>query len=31
MKAIYKALKEWQVPDERIHFEFFGPAGSLED
>lgn len=31
MKAIYKALKEWQVPDERIHFEFFGPAGSLEE
>jgi nitric oxide dioxygenase len=31
MKAIYKVLKEWQVPDERIHFEFFGPAGSLED
>ncbi|KTD84066.1 NO-inducible flavohemoprotein [Paenibacillus etheri] len=31
MKTIYKALKEWQVPDERIHFEFFGPAGSLEE
>ncbi len=31
MKAIYKALKEWKVPDERIHFEFFGPAGSLEE
>ncbi|MEK5257431.1 NO-inducible flavohemoprotein [Paenibacillus sp. FSL F4-0125] len=31
MKAIYKALKEWQVPEERIHFEFFGPAGSLEE
>jgi nitric oxide dioxygenase len=31
MKVIYKALKEWRVPDDRIHFEFFGPAGSLEE
>ncbi|MBW4840368.1 MAG: NO-inducible flavohemoprotein, partial [Paenibacillaceae bacterium] len=31
MKAIRRALKEWGVPDERIHFEFFGPADSLED
>lgn len=31
MKAIYKALKEWKVPADRIHFEFFGPAGSLEE
>lgn len=31
MKAIYKALKEWKVPEDRIHFEFFGPAGSLEE
>lgn len=31
MKAIYKALKEWKVPENRIHFEFFGPAGSLEE
>lgn len=30
MRAIYKALLEWNVPQERIHFEFFGPAGSLE-
>lgn len=30
MKVIYQALKNWEVPAERIHFEFFGPAGSLE-
>ncbi|MGF7048535.1 nitric oxide dioxygenase [Paenibacillus sp. DS2015] len=29
MSAIYKILLEWNVPEERIHFEFFGPAGSL--
>lgn len=31
MSAIFKALVEWNVPRERIHFEFFGPAGSLEE
>ena len=31
MKAIYHALKTWEVPDENIHYEFFGPAGSLEE
>ncbi|HET7580189.1 MAG TPA: NO-inducible flavohemoprotein [Bacillales bacterium] len=31
MKAIRRALKEWGVPEERIHFEFFGPAMALED
>lgn len=31
MKAINRVLKEWGVPGERIHFEFFGPADSLED
>lgn len=30
MKAIYKALKEWDVPEEQIHYEFFGPMGNLE-
>jgi nitric oxide dioxygenase len=30
MKAVYKALKEWNVPAGNIHYEFFGPAGSLE-
>ncbi|MEF2964519.1 NO-inducible flavohemoprotein [Paenibacillus sp. M1] len=29
MRAINRALKEWGVPEERIHFEFFGPADSL--
>ncbi|WP_410768202.1 NO-inducible flavohemoprotein [Fontibacillus sp. BL9] len=29
MRAINGALKEWGVPEDRIHFEFFGPADSL--
>ncbi len=29
MRAVNHALKEWGVPEERIHFEFFGPADSL--
>ncbi|MDT8861394.1 NO-inducible flavohemoprotein [Alkalihalobacillus sp. MEB130] len=31
MKAMNKALQEWNVPAERIHFEYFGPKGSLEE
>ncbi|WP_152608188.1 NO-inducible flavohemoprotein [Halalkalibacter okhensis] len=31
MKAMNQALKEWNVADDRIHFEFFGPKGSLEN
>ena len=31
MKAIYRHLKDWGVPTENIHFEFFGPAGQLEE
>ncbi len=30
MKMIYAALKEWGVPSEQMHFEFFGPAGEIE-
>lgn len=30
MKVIYQALKEWGIPEEDIHYEFFGPAGTLE-
>ncbi|MCP8970774.1 NO-inducible flavohemoprotein [Ectobacillus ponti] len=30
MKAVNKALKEWGVPQEHIHYEFFGSAGDLE-
>lgn len=30
MKAVNGALQEWGVPQERIHFEFFGPALPLE-
>lgn len=31
MKAVYRALKEWGVEGTQIHYEFFGPQGSLED
>ncbi|MFD1019355.1 NO-inducible flavohemoprotein [Thalassobacillus hwangdonensis] len=31
MKAVNSFLKEMNVPEENIHFEFFGPKGSLED
>jgi nitric oxide dioxygenase len=30
MKAVNVALKEWGVPAKDIHYEFFGPSGSLE-
>jgi len=30
MQAVNRALKQWGVPEERIHFEFFGPADSLD-
>ncbi|WP_256759375.1 NO-inducible flavohemoprotein [Cohnella sp. WQ 127256] len=30
MKAVYGLLKEWGIPAQDIHYEFFGPAGSLE-
>lgn len=29
MKAVNNALKEWNVPADRINFEFFGPAAEL--
>jgi nitric oxide dioxygenase len=31
MKAINRSLKELGVNEERIHFEFFGPMGNLEE
>lgn len=31
MQVIYSALKEWCIPKDNIHFEFFGPAGQLEE
>lgn len=31
MQSVYGILKTWNVPGEQIHFEFFGPAGALED
>lgn len=31
MKAIYRSLKELKVDEDRIHFEFFGPKGDLEE
>jgi nitric oxide dioxygenase len=29
MKVVYHALLDLNIPEERIHFEFFGPAGDL--
>lgn len=29
MKVIYNGLLEWGVPENSLHFEFFGPMGSL--
>ncbi|ANB58648.1 globin family protein [Anoxybacillus sp. B7M1] len=29
MKTVYHALKQWGIADDRIHYEFFGPAGDL--
>lgn len=31
MQAIYRALKDWGVAEDRIHFEFFGPKGEIEE
>ncbi|SEM72660.1 nitric oxide dioxygenase [Mesobacillus persicus] len=31
MQIVYRSLKEWGVPAENIHFEFFGPASQLEE
>ncbi|MCD5322860.1 MULTISPECIES: NO-inducible flavohemoprotein [Pontibacillus] len=30
MNAVYSALQGWNVPEDRMHYEFFGPAKSLE-
>ncbi|MFC0186683.1 NO-inducible flavohemoprotein [Fictibacillus aquaticus] len=30
MKNIYQTLKSWGIPADRVHYEFFGPAGELE-
>lgn len=31
MRTVLQTLRAWGVPQERIHFEFFGPADSLEN
>ncbi|CAG7603677.1 Flavohemoprotein [Paenibacillus solanacearum] len=31
MRSINHALKEWGVPAADVHYEFFGPAGSLDE
>jgi nitric oxide dioxygenase len=31
MQAVYKLLNEWGVAAADIHYEFFGPSGSLEN
>ena len=30
LAAVHRALKEWEVPDSRMHYEFFGPKHGLE-
>lgn len=30
MRTVKHALEDWGVPEDRIHFEFFGPAMALE-
>ncbi|MDX8045483.1 NO-inducible flavohemoprotein [Gracilibacillus sp. S3-1-1] len=30
MKTVYQALQAWQINEENIYYEFFGPKGSLE-
>lgn len=30
MKAVNGSLKKWDIPEEQIHYEFFGSFGSLE-
>ncbi|SDN84455.1 NO-inducible flavohemoprotein [Halobacillus aidingensis] len=29
MKAVYGMLNRWGIPEDRIHYEFFGPQGEL--
>ncbi|MEK0314939.1 NO-inducible flavohemoprotein [Cohnella sp. 56] len=31
MKTVYGALRAWGVPEADVRFEFFGPAGSLQE
>jgi nitric oxide dioxygenase len=31
MTCVYRGLKEWGVPDERLHYEFFGPKQEFAD
>ena len=30
MKVVNKSLKQWEIPDEHIHYEFFGSFGRLD-
>jgi len=31
IKSMYRILQEWGVPVENMQYEFFGPAGTLEE
>ncbi|WP_226582275.1 NO-inducible flavohemoprotein [Halobacillus litoralis] len=31
MESVYKALQDWNVPEEYIHYEFFGPKEKLQN
>lgn len=30
LQAVHAILKQWHVPDNQIHYEFFGPEGEIE-
>jgi ferredoxin-NADP reductase/MOSC domain-containing protein YiiM len=31
LKSLFDGLREWGIPEHRIHYEFFGPASALKD
>jgi nitric oxide dioxygenase len=31
MRSLYRDLRRWDIPEDRIHFEFFGPREEIED
>ena len=31
MKSLFKDLLAWGIPEDRIHYEFFGPASALKE
>jgi ferredoxin-NADP reductase len=31
MKVMFNGLLDWGVPEDHIHFEFFGPSAALRE